>query len=64
MYRDLCWDNMLKFIDQEIWFTIDFDDACHAPSNKRLATGSHGVDIWSVGHLIPTASVELQGSDN
>ncbi|CAH1757050.1 11112_t:CDS:2 [Entrophospora sp. SA101] len=68
-------DSMLKFIDREIWFTVDFDDACHAPSNKRLATGSHvpeifkshhneGVNIWSVGHLIPTASVELQGSDN
>ncbi|CAJ0833277.1 13633_t:CDS:2 [Entrophospora sp. SA101] len=67
----------LKSIDRDSWFIIDFDDACHAPSNipnTQLAKESHApeifefhhnenVDIWSVGYLIQTASVELQGLD-
>ncbi|CAJ0766379.1 14274_t:CDS:2, partial [Entrophospora sp. SA101] len=77
MHRDLRWDNMLKSIDRDSWFIIDFDDACHVPSNipnTQLAKESHApeifefhhnesVDIWSVGYLIRTASVELQELD-
>ncbi|RIB04903.1 hypothetical protein C2G38_2221130 [Gigaspora rosea] len=69
MHRDLRWDNVLRFIDQDKWFIIDFDDACHTRSvtpNIQLARDSHApeifqpdhdesVDIWSVGYLIETA---------
>ncbi|CAJ0841168.1 2126_t:CDS:2, partial [Entrophospora sp. SA101] len=61
----------LKSIDRDSWFIIDFDDACHAPSNipnTQLAKESHApeifefhhnenVDIWSVG---PTAKDALR----
>ncbi|CAJ0632834.1 10508_t:CDS:2 [Entrophospora sp. SA101] len=71
MHCDLCWDNVLKSIDRDSWFIIDFDDACHAPSNipnTQLAKESHApeifefhhnenVDIWSVG---PTAKDALR----
>ncbi|RIB19827.1 kinase-like domain-containing protein [Gigaspora rosea] len=74
MHRDLRWDNVLRFIDQDKWFIIDFDDACHIPSNTpniNLAHDSHApeifqsdhdesVDIWSVGYLIKTAFVDVQ----
>ncbi|CAG8851816.1 41546_t:CDS:1, partial [Gigaspora margarita] len=53
---------------------VYFDDACHAPSNipnTQLARDNHApeifqpdhdesVDIWSVGHLIKTAFVDIQ----
>ncbi|KAF0520584.1 Serine/threonine protein kinase [Gigaspora margarita] len=74
MHRDFRWDNVLRFIDQDRWFIIDFDDACHTPSdtpNTQLARGNHApevfqpnhdesVDIWSVGYLIMTALVDVQ----
>ena len=74
MHRDLRWDNVLKFIDQDKWFIIDFDDACHTPSSAPstlLARDNHApdifepnhnesVDIWSVGYLIITALVGVQ----
>lgn len=76
MHRDLHWNNVLKSINQDSWFIIDFDDACHVPSNipnTRLAKENHApevfkplhnesVNIWSVGYLILTASVDLQES--
>ena len=72
MHRDICWENVLKFIDRDKWFIIDFDDACHSPStepNIQLAFKSHApeiskgvhdvsVDMWSIGYLINT--VEFQ----
>ena len=72
MHRDIRWDNVLKKIDKDIWFIIDFDDACFSPSripNKKLAYESHApeiftgfhdtsVDIWSVGYLISRAPVK------
>ncbi|CAG8587668.1 5869_t:CDS:2 [Ambispora leptoticha] len=78
MHRDLRWDNVLKFIDQDKWFIIDFDDACHTPSstpNTLLARDNHApdifqpyhnesVDIWSVGYLIRTVLVEVQELSN
>jgi len=73
MHRDLRWENVMKYIDREKWFIIDFDDACKFPSsvpNTQLAIESHApeisqsnhddsVDVWSVGYLIQTASVRL-----
>ena|SRR6266542_1227207 len=76
MHRDLRWENVLKYIDHEKWFIIDFDDACKYPnkSNTRFEKHSHApeiskdghddsVDIWSVGYLILTASVKLERDD-
>ena len=72
MHRDVRWDNVLKKIDKDRWFIIDFDDACFSPSstpNKELSYQSHApeifegfhdtsVDIWSVGYLISTVGVK------
>jgi serine/threonine protein kinase len=77
IHRDLRWENVMKYIDSEKWFIIDFDDACGFPSsvpNMQLAMESHApevfqnnhddsVDVWSVGYLIQTASVRLGESD-
>ncbi|CAG8743263.1 5326_t:CDS:1, partial [Funneliformis caledonium] len=70
MHRDLRWEVVIKYIDSEKWFIIDFNDACKFPSsvpNTQLAKESHApkvfqsyhndsVDVWSVGYLIQTAS--------
>ena len=72
MHRDIRWENVLKKIEKDIWFIIDFDDACFSPAhipNKELASESHApeiftgfhntsVDIWSVGYLISKVSVK------
>jgi serine/threonine protein kinase len=72
MHRDIRWDNVMKFIDKDKWFVIDFDDACSVPSHfphTQLARENHApeifigfhdqsVDIWSVGYLILTALVK------
>ncbi|CAG8724111.1 11588_t:CDS:2, partial [Funneliformis mosseae] len=77
MHRDLRWENVMKYIDSEKWFIIDFEDACKFPSrvpNTQLAKESHApevsqsyhddsVDVWSVGYLIQTASVKLGEPD-
>ena len=63
---------MLKDIDKDRWFIIDFDDACFSPSQTchekwdyhshapEIFTGLHdtSVDIWSVGYLISTVSFD------
>lgn len=28
MHHDIRWDNVLKEIEKDTWFIIDFDDAC------------------------------------
>ena len=77
MHRDIRWDNVLKHIDRDKWFIIDFDDACYISSptsSVHLAKENHApeifedyynesVDIWSVGYLILTATVNLQMYD-
>jgi hypothetical protein len=77
MHRDIRWENVLKYIDRDKWFIIDFDDACYISSptsSVHLAKDSHApeifedhhnesVDIWSVGYLILTATANLQESD-
>ena len=77
MHRDLRWENVLKYINRDKWFIIDFDEACHVPSvvpNTQLVRESHApeifepfhkesVDIWSVGYLVLMASVVLQETD-
>ena len=77
MHRDIRWENVLKFIDRDKWFIIDFDDACYTTSptsGAHLARENHApeifkgrhnesVDIWSVGYLILTASAKLRESD-
>ncbi|RHZ77974.1 hypothetical protein Glove_168g328 [Diversispora epigaea] len=77
MHRDIRWENVLKYIDKDKWFIIDFDDACYNTSvtpGAHLAKENHApeifesdhnerVDIWSVGFLIRTASVKLEESD-
>ncbi|CAG8671964.1 9307_t:CDS:2, partial [Paraglomus brasilianum] len=72
MHRDIRWENVLKNIEKDRWFIIDFDDACSSPSSiphnalayeshaPEIFTGVHdtSVDIWSVGYLILTTSVK------
>ncbi|RIA93675.1 kinase-like domain-containing protein [Glomus cerebriforme] len=76
MHRDICWENVLKYIDRDRWFIIDFDDACYTTSptpSVHLAKDSHtpeifedhhnkSVDIWSIGYLILTTTVNIQES--
>ncbi|RIB14641.1 hypothetical protein C2G38_2194497 [Gigaspora rosea] len=53
IHRDLCWDNVLRFIDQDRWFIIDFNDACHTPSNTpntQLARDNHATEIFQPDH--------------
>ncbi|KAG9294500.1 hypothetical protein G9A89_009347 [Geosiphon pyriformis] len=77
MHRDIHWENVLKFINRDKWFIIDFYDMCYTTSptsNTYFAKENHtpeifqdnyneSVDIWSVGYLILTASVQLQEFD-
>ena len=76
MHHDLCWENILRYVNSEKWFIIDFDDACIYPSteNTRFDKHSHvpkiskdhhdySVDMWSTGYLILTASVKLHKDD-
>ncbi|CAG8593054.1 2318_t:CDS:2 [Funneliformis caledonium] len=62
MYRVIRWKNVLKYIDWDKWFIIDFDNACYISSptsSIHLAKDSYtseifedhyneSVDIWSV----------------
>ncbi|GLE00908.1 hypothetical protein PINS_up009705 [Pythium insidiosum] len=71
MHRDLRWDNVMKYEqDQDQWFLIDFDEAATSPAShgaEHLNPNSHApeitsphsvkVDIWGVGHLIETLAV-------
>ncbi|CAI2197008.1 19462_t:CDS:2 [Funneliformis geosporum] len=77
MHRDIRWENVLRYINRDKWFIIDFDEACQIPSavqNTQLAKDNHApeifkpfhnesVDIWSVGYLILTTSIEIRESD-
>jgi hypothetical protein len=76
MHHDLRWENVLRYVDSEKWFIIDFDDACEYPGtgNTRFDKHSHApeiskdqhdysVDIWSTGYLILTASVKFHKDD-
>ncbi|RHZ86732.1 hypothetical protein Glove_46g161 [Diversispora epigaea] len=71
-------ENVIKYINQDKWFIIDFDNACYTTSvtsNTYLVKENHApkifksyykksVDIWSVGYLIQTASIKLEEFDN
>ena len=64
-HRDIWQRNILKHVDSEDWYIIDFSDAteeptraathltaeCHSPN---LFSDGHGaeVDVWGVGHYI------------
>ncbi|CAI2198079.1 3584_t:CDS:2, partial [Funneliformis geosporum] len=77
MHRDIRWENVLRYINRDKWFIIDFDEACQIPStvpNTQLAKDNHApeifkpfhnesVDVWSVGYLILTTSIEIRESD-
>ncbi len=66
MHHDICWENVMKYVDKDRWFIIDFDEACDSPSSvpyteldrrshaPEIFSGNHdkSVDIWSIGHLI------------
>jgi len=74
MHCDIRWENVMKNVGKDMWFIIDFDDACSSPSpgpSKVLDTHSHApeiskrpynasADIWSVGYLITRASVKSE----
>ncbi|POM78928.1 Serine/threonine protein kinase [Phytophthora palmivora] len=71
MHRDLRWDNVLKYLDeQDKWFIIDVDEAALSPATKvghlnadshapEILTSSHTVKvvIWSVGYLLKTSII-------
>ncbi|KAJ8555014.1 hypothetical protein ON010_g9475 [Phytophthora cinnamomi] len=72
MHRDLRWENVLKYQDDdEKWFLVDFDDGAKSPAKKVnhlspqshapeiLSSSSHTVKvaIWSVGYLLMTSPV-------
>ncbi|GLJ23976.1 hypothetical protein SUGI_0455860 [Cryptomeria japonica] len=72
MHRDLRWDNVMKKIDSDEWFIIDFEDAIGAPQiyphnlsglnhAPEMSRGLHGVkvDVWGVGHLIKTCGLNV-----
>ncbi len=76
MHHDLRWKNVLRYVDHEKWFIIDFDNACKylSTSNTQFDKHNHAleiskdshdnsVDMWSVGYLILIASVKLKKDD-
>ncbi|CAI2162337.1 14203_t:CDS:2 [Funneliformis geosporum] len=76
IHQDIRWENVLKYIDRNIWFIIDFEDASEYPALalQHLDKSNHSpevfndlhcesVDMWSVGYLIMSASVELPRND-
>ncbi|CAI2173557.1 15222_t:CDS:2 [Funneliformis geosporum] len=74
MHRDIRWENVIRYIDKDRWFIIDFDEACNSPSSisytqldrrshaPEIFSGSHNksVDIWSIGYLILQTSVKSE----
>lgn len=72
MQWDLRWDNVMKNIESDEWFIIDFEDAIGAPQiyphnlsglnhAPEMSRGVHGVkvDVWSIGHLISTSGLNV-----
>ncbi|KAG1698471.1 hypothetical protein DVH05_015013 [Phytophthora capsici] len=71
MHRDLRWENVLRYPDEDKWFLIDFDEGAsspavkvdhlkaetHAPEILSSSTHTTMVDIWSVGYLLETSHV-------
>ena len=78
MHRDVRWENVMKCIDRQEWFLIDFDDASQSPSATaytvmtvsghapEIPLGAHdkSVDIWSVGYLITSMESKDSKLDN
>jgi len=71
--NDICWQNIVKYCDNDKWFLIDFEFACYSPQYKKeegleknthepeIREGYHdtSTDIWSVGFLIIGHSLRL-----
>ncbi|KAE8996827.1 hypothetical protein PF005_g17273 [Phytophthora fragariae] len=70
MHRDLRWENVLKYPNEDKWFLIDFDEGGVSPAAaevNHLKAESHApeissshtikVDIWSVGLLLKTSCI-------
>ncbi|CAI2189812.1 19864_t:CDS:2 [Funneliformis geosporum] len=73
MHRDIRWQNIVKYRDNDKWFLIDFEFACYSPQYLKeegleknnhapeIREGYHDIltDIWSVGFLIIDYSFKL-----
>ncbi|GES73364.1 crinkler (CRN) family protein [Rhizophagus clarus] len=74
MHRDIQWTTIMKEGVSDKWRVTNYDHACESPASSPYSkldrethapeifslNGSHNqaVDIWSIGHLIQTATSE------